>query len=506
MRFPASTAFLLLGAVLAAPLVHAAVERAVVDHAYVRTLAEQRARTAYRADRGQIPAYFREMTYDDYRRIRFLPETALWYRDGLRFRTEFFHAGYLFRKSVRMHEFTPTHVQPVPFSTKSFDYQDLQVPFFSRWGLGYAGLKVLHPLNQPEKWDELVSFIGASYFRALGRGQRYGISARGLALNSGGPAAEEFPEFTEFWLGKPEPDSDVITLHALLDGPSVSGAYTFVFTPGDETLVDVTATLFFRQGVDVPGLAPMTSMFWFGEGSPTRHGDFRPEVHDSDGLLIAPDAENRLWRPLRNPGGVALTDFAAPALAGFGLMQRDRDFRSYEDIEARYELRPSLWMEPVGTWPEGKVRLVELHARDEYHDNIVAFWTPTQPLPVGQPLELAWKLRWTRSATLGGPPGWVRATRQTVQLGEPRVTKLVVDFEIPGDAQPGPDDEVTADVSLPPGVTLRRHQVMLNDGDLSRRLILHVAAAPEIHTAEVRARLMARGRPLTETWVYPWTP
>lgn len=507
MRPPAAlSASFLFGFALFATAASAAVERVAVDHAYVRALAEQRARSAYRADRGQIPAFFREMSYDDYRRIRFIPETALWYQDKLRFRTEFFHAGYLFRKSVRMHEFTPTHVQPVPFSTKSFDYQDLQVPFFSRWGIGYAGLKMLHPLNQPEKWDELVSFIGASYFRALGRSQRYGISARGLAINSGGPVAEEFPEFTEFWLGKPEPDADVITLHALLEGPSVAGAYSFVIAPGDDTQIEVTATLFFRQGVDVPGLAPMTSMFWFGEGSASREGDFRPEVHDSDGLLIAPDPETRLWRPLRNQTGVALTDFPAPALAGFGLMQRDRDYRSYEDIEARYELRPSLWMEPMGTWPDGKVRLVELHARDEYHDNIVAFWTPTDPVAPGQPVELAWRLRWTRSPTFGGPPGWVRATRQTVHFGGPRATKLVVDFDIPGEAQPGPEDEVAAEIILPPGVTLNRQQVMLNEVDLSRRLILHLAAAPEIHTAEIRARLISRGRPLTEMWVYPWTP
>lgn len=491
---------------LLTPTLFGAVERAVVDHAYIRGLAEQRSRQAYRPDRGQIPAYFREMTYDDYRRIRFIPETALWGADNVPYRAEFFHAGYLFRKSVRMHEFTPTHVQPVPFSTKSFDYQDLQVPFFSRWGLGYAGFKLLHPLNEPGKWDELVSFLGASYFRALGRGQRYGISARGLALNSGGPVAEEFPEFTEFWLGKPEADSESITVHALLEGPSVAGAYTFLLTPGDDTVVEVTATLFFRQAVDVPGLAPMTSMFWFGEGSPTRHGDFRPEVHDSDGLLVATDGDTRLWRPLRNPSGVKLTDFDVPTLTGFGLLQRDRNFASYEDIEGRYDLRPSLWMEPVGAWPPGKVRLVEIPARDEYQDNVVAFWSPASAIVPGQPLELAWRLHWTRTPTRGGPPGWVRATRQTIELGRPRLTKLVVDFEIPGEAQPGPEDEVTAEITLPAGVTLERQQVMLNEVDFSRRLILHVAAAPDVETAELRARLFAQGRPLTETWIYPWTP
>ncbi len=487
-------------------MVVAAVERAVVDHAYVRGVAEQRSRQSHRADQGRIPAYFRDLDYDGYRRIRFISENALWRDDNVPYRVEFFHAGYLFRRSVRIHEFTGTHVQPVPFSAKAFDYRDLNVPFFARWGLGYAGFRVLHPLNEVERWDELVSFLGASYFRALGKGQRYGLSARGLAINSGGPAPEEFPDFTEFWLGKPEVGRPGITIHALLEGPSVAGAYTFVFTPGDDTSVDVQATLYFRQGVDMAGLAPMTSMFWFGEGSATRHGDFRPEVHDSDGLLVATDATTRLWRPLINPPAVRHTDFSMTEFAGFGLLQRDRDFRSYEDIEGRYELRPSLWMEPVGTWPAGRVRLVELPARDEYHDNIVAFWTPDAPIVPGQPFELAWRLKWTRAATWGGPPGWVKATRQTVELGRPRLTKLVVDFAIPGEAQPGPEVEVTADVSLPEGARVTYEQVLRNDIDFSYRLILHVEAAESLATVDLRARLLVAGQPLTETWVYPWTP
>ncbi len=496
-----------LGLLLVLPPLEGAVERASVDHAHVRSIAEQRARQPHRADQGRIPAFFREMTYDDYRRIRFVPESALWRAESVPYRVEFFHAGYLFRRSVRVHEFTDTHVQPVPFSVKAFDYQDLNVPFFSRWGLGFAGFKLLHPLNEPGKWDELVSFIGASYFRALGKGQRYGISARGLAINSGGPAPEEFPEFTEFWLGKPAgADAQSFTLHALLEGPSVTGAYTFELKPGDDTIVDVRTTLYFRQAVETAGLAPMTSMFWYGEGSPSRYGDFRPEVHDSDGLLVAPEAGTRLWRPLQNVREVRRTDFAAPALAGFGLLQRDRDFRSYEDIEGRYELRPSLWMEPVGEWPAGKVRLVELTANDEYHDNIVAYWTPDTPPEPGRPLELAWRLKWTRNPTWGGPPGWVRATRQTVALAGPRLTKFVVDFDLPGEAQPGPGTEVTAEIAEPPGARVVYRQVVRNDVDLSYRLIVHVEAAEDAGTVELRARLLAQGQPLTETWVYPWTP
>jgi glucans biosynthesis protein len=271
-------------------------------------------------------------------------------------------------------------------------------------------------------------------------------------------------------------------------------------------VVDVKATLYFRQGVETAGLAPMTSMFWYGEGSPSRYGDFRPEVHDSDGLLVAPDAETRLWRPLQNSPHVRHTDFPAASLAGFGLLQRDRDFRSYEDIEGRYELRPSLWMEPVGEWPAGRVRLVELTARDEYQDNIVAFWTPDAAVEPGKPIELAWRLKWTRAPSFGGPPGWVRATRQTVALAGPRLTKFVVDFDIPGEAQPGPDANVTAELSVSEGGHINYQQVVRNEVDLSYRIILRVEAAENVGTVDLRARLLLDGKPLTETWVYPWTP
>lgn len=237
-----------------------------------------------------------------------------------------------------------------------------------------------------------------------------------------------------------------------------------------------------------------------------RQGDFRPEVHDSDGLLAAPDATTRLWRPLINPPTVRHTDFPTTELAGFGLLQRDRDFRSYEDIEGRYELRPSLWMEPVGSWPAGKVRLVELTAHDEYHDNIVAFWTPDAPVVPGQPVELAWRLKWTRVATWGGPPGWGKATRQTVELGRPRLTKLVVDFVIPGEAQPGPATEVAAEVTLPEGARVTYRQVVRNDIDFSYRLIIHVEAVEGLATVDLRARLLVAGQPLRETWVFAWTP
>jgi len=505
---PFPPTILIAAAWLAAALPAAAsVERVTVDHAYVTGLAEKLAAHAYRPAEHEAPKFFREINYDTYRNITFRSEKALWRDTDLRFHVEFFHPGYIYPRMLRVNEFTSTHTQAIPFSQDFFDYHGLDVPLLSRVGLNFAGFRILHPINRPDTWDEVISFLGASYFRGLGRHQAYGASARGLAINAGGPAKEEFPEFTEYWISKPEPNAATITVHALLDGPSVAGAYTFLITPGDELVVETKATLFFRHEVETPGFAPVSTMFWFGEGSPSRFGDFRPEVHDSDGLLIAPDAQTRLWRPLRNPSAAARTDFDAPALMGFGLLQRDRDQRSYEDIEANYERRPSVWTEPIGTWPPGRVRLVELPTQTEYQDNITAFWSPAGKVQPGKPFELSWRQRWTGAAVFGGPPGWVRATHQTLHdRGAPDQTKYVIDYDAGSLSHLPEEATLTADVTVSRGAQVKHAQVFRNMANGARRLIVVLSAPPGSAPVEVRARLMHDQQPVSETWAILWQP
>lgn len=483
----------------------AALERVVVDHAYVTSAAEKLAKSAYQPADRAAPRYFRELNYDQYRKIQFKSEANLWHDSGLKFQLQFYHPGYLYGQMVQVNEFTDTHSQPIPFSRNFFDYHDLSVPMVSRWGLDFAGFRVLHPLNQPDRWDEVISFLGASYYRALGRQQVYGSSARGIAINSGGPAQEEFPAFTEFWIGKPNATEATITVHALLDGPSVTGAYTFIVSPGTETVVEVHATLFLRKQPETVGLIPLTSMFWFGEGTATRFGDFRPEVHDADGLLIA-DAQARVWRPLINPTTLTRTEYDVPAFGGFGLLQRDRSFRNYEDLEADYERRPGVWVEPVGTWPAGKVRLIEQPARDEYHDNVAVYWVPRDPLPVGQPIELKWRQRWTFAATFGGPPGWVASTRQTVHDGGPDRTRFILDFDPASLAKLPKDAPLQADIVTSPGAKVLHTQVVHKEIDGAQRLVFVVQAPPGGKPVDIRARLVQNSQPVTETWTMKWQP
>lgn len=497
----------LLSALLSAGCaVAGTVERQQIDHDYVRDLAAEIAAEDYEAPPSRVPRFFRQLDYDKFRLIRFRTERSLWRDENLPFQVQFFHPGSIHQQTVELSEFTDSYVQPIPFSNQLFDYQNLRVPFWSRRGLGYAGFRVLNELNEPGKWDELVSFLGASYFRALGRGQRYGISARGLAINSGGPGVEEFPTFVEFWLGKPVAASRAITVHALLASPSVTGAYTFTISPGDATRIDVRASLIFREEMPNVGIAPMSSMFWFGEASQNRHGDFRPEVHDSDGLLVATDADTRIWRPLANPAEIWRTDFDAPALAGFGLLQRDRELRSYEDLEALYNLRPGLWVEPVGEWPVGRVRLVEIPTNNEFADNIVAFWTPVQPFKAGEPVELHWRLHWTTSPVFGGPPGWVRSTRQSLEGAASGRTRYIVDFDGGSMAGIAADAAITARITTVSPASVVEHQVLRNEHDGSWRLSMTFSAPPGSPPCELSARLTLDGRAVTETWFTRWKP
>ena len=87
-------------------------------------------------------------------------------------------------------------------------------------------------------------FAGASYFQAIARNQVFGMSARGLAIGTGEPEGEEFPFFRAHWIEAPSGDRMVV--HSLLDGPSATGAYRFTIRPGDETTIDVEATIFVR--------------------------------------------------------------------------------------------------------------------------------------------------------------------------------------------------------------------------------------------------------------------
>ena len=293
--------------------------------------------------------------------IRFLPDHALWRADRLPFQLQFFHRGFYYANRVDIFEVKDGLATPIIYSPEMFSFGDQPAPDVKN--LGFAGFRIHGPINRPDYFDEIGVFLGASYFRAVAKGQDYGLSARGLSINTADPKGEEFPNFRTFWVERPAKGATSIVVHALLDSESAAAAYRFTIRPGETTIYDIEVTLFPRVQIEQIGLASLTSMYFFGANDRGGVDDFRPEVHDSDGLAIQNGRGEQIWRPLDNPADLQVSAFVDNNPRGFGLMQRERDFRTYEDLEARYEKRPSAFVEPIGDWGEGVVHLVEIPTR-----------------------------------------------------------------------------------------------------------------------------------------------
>jgi glucans biosynthesis protein len=374
---------------------------------------------------------------------------------------------------------------------------------------GAAGWRLSFPLNDPKVHDEVAVFLGASYFRAVGAGQAYGLSARGLAVDTAGGRGEEFPAFTTYWLERPAPQAREMRFYALLDSPRVAGAYHFVVRPGTDTVIEVRSRLYLREAVAMLGIAPLTSMFLGGENQPLA-GDYRPEVHDSDGLLVATGNGERLWRPLGNPSRPFVTSFAMRSPRGFGLMQRDRAFSSYEDLEANYHRRPSAWVEPIGDWGAGRVELLQYGTPDETHDNIAAYWVADTQSPPGTPIDLAWRVHWTLDARQSPELSAVMQTRvghgyRAAGLADQR-QQMHVDFSGPVLQGLVAEDAVQVLASGSTNVRNLRAIAYPNRERGGWRVSLDYERIDPSQPVELRAQLVRAGRLLSETWAYALAP
>jgi len=499
-----------LGLLLAAQFAFAQPAQKRVTFDYVIGLARERAQKPFHAPHGELPEQLRgdKLNYDSYREIEFKHDKALWREGDLPFRLEFFHPGYLYQIPVKINEFNATHVQPIRFVQDFFNYRKLKIDRIPA-DTGYAGFRLLYPLNNSNQWDEVASFLGSSYFRMLGQGQRYGTSARGLALNCGETdRQEEFPIFTDWWLGKPEKGNDTMHFFGLLDSVSCAGAYEFLFRPGETTFAEVTAAMFMRPGAEVKtfGVAPLTSMFWFGENSEIKPDDYRPEVHDSDGLLIRGQQDEFTWRPLRNPSQMHHQMFTANSVKGFGLMQRDRNFSSYQDIFNLYQQTPSVWVEPRGNWGEGEIHLVELPTAFEGADNIVAFWNPKQKPVAMQEHRIAYILHWGLQPEAKFPPCKVVQTRIGKDPGDQKARQVVIDFDA-GAAWPLTNEIPKANLTASENATTSNLQVFKNEIGKTWRVIFSLTPkAKDQGLVDIQCALNAGGRIVSETWSYQWKP
>lgn len=491
-------AALLLAGVAAAPA-------AAMDFDALARHAQALAAQPHREPADALPAVLRGLSYDELRDIRYRPERAVWRDAGLPFELMFFPLGRQQSRPVQVSELGPQGVRELAYDPGVFDFGRNRPEVAAARAPGWAGWRVHYALNSPAWRDELAVFLGASYFRALGRGQRYGLSARGLAIDTVGGQGEEFPRFSRFWIERPAPGATALTLLALLESPRAAGAWQFTIRPGDETVMEVRARLFLRAPVATLGLVPLTSMFLHGENQPSAM-DFRPEVHDSDGLLIASRSGEWLWRPSFNPKAPLLSSFALPGLAGFGLMQRDRRHAAYEDPEALYERRPSVWVEPLGDWGPGQVQLLLLPTPDETHDNVAAWWTPAQAPAPGQPLDIAYRLRWQGDAPTRPPGGWTVQSRRGRGWAEPAAgeVQFIVDFDGPALRALPAEAAVQAVASLagdaPPGTRLLEQHAWRHPVTGGWRMALRLLRPRRDQPLELRAFLRSGSHALTETW------
>lgn len=478
----------------------------------VAVKAEKLAAERYVAPQSNLPAVFRDMAFGDYQQLRFRGDKALWHDAETPFELQFYHQGMHFDVPVKINEISATGVEEVRYDPEMFDFGKVQIEPAALENLGFAGFKVLYPLNKPDKADELMTLLGASYFRVVGKGQVYGLSARGLAIDTALPGGEEFPRFREFWVERPQADRRNLVIYALLDSPRATGAYRMVVTPGKDSTVDVQARVYLRQPVEKLGIGTLTSMYLFGANQPSSQLNYRPQLHDSEGLAIHTGDNEWIWRPLNNPKRLSISSYSVENPRGFGLLQRTRDFGRYEDLDDRYELRPSGWVEPRGDWGKGRVELIEIPTPDETNDNIVAFWVPEEPPQPGNPLDFGYTLHFTMDEPALHDPAlaWVMQTRlsagdvkQSNLIRQPDgSTALIVDFVGPNLAELPADAPVSTRVSVGDNAELVENNLRHNPVTKGWRLTLRLKVRDPARPVELRAALVEGEKTLSETWSY----
>lgn len=468
------------------------------------------ARAPYTPPPKALPEIVEQIDYDAWGKIRYRPDDALFAEGPEVYPATFFHVGYFFPKSVKMHALDGSQAREVLYSPDYFSMPADSVARQLPENTGFAGFRLQESRGRSDwRTQDWIAFLGASYFRAIGALGQYGLSARGVTVDSAEPTPEEFPDFVEFFIQGAAREDAPVEVYALLDGPSLSGAYHFSIRRGQGVVQDVEMALFLRQDVARLGLAPLTSMYWFSETEKRRRQDWRPEVHDSDGVAIWNGNGERLWRPLINQPFAVTSSFGDRNPKGFGLMQRDREFEDYLD-GVNYHARPSLWVEPLGDWGAGAVQLVELPTDDEIHDNVGLYWRPEEPARAGNAYRLRYRLHWQADEPY--PPRVARCVATRIgrggQPGRPRpqgVYKFCVEF---------------AGTALDPlwGDTVKAEPVVTaSSGSISGAFMEPVPGTKRWRAifdltpsgsepVELRLYIRGNGDALTETWLYQFRP
>lgn len=456
--------------------------------------------------RSPYGAILDRIDYDAFQAISFDKRHALWADGNGGDPIQLFHLGKYFQEPVAIHVVDGNTAREILYRQDYFSMPPDSPARSLPDDIGFAGFRIEDP-GQKTDW---MAFLGASYFRSSGELDQYGLSARGLAIDTAMPTPEEFPRFSHFWLERHAGEAGRVTVHALLDSPSVTGAYRIDCRKAGRVVMDIACTLFPRKPIARLGVAPLTSMYWYSETDRRQAIDWRPEIHDSDGLAIWTGAGERIWRPLNNPPQTVTNAFLDRGPKGFGFLQRDRDFDHYQDDGVFYDRRPSVWVEPLGDWGNGQLQLVEMPTDSEINDNIVLYWVPDGAVEPGKPLDFAYRLFWAADEPYASDLGRVSATYTGIGgiPGQPRprgAVRFVVDYRgskvaslMRGDGKPR--------------ITLSRGTVSLADAypvvgqpGLYRAFFDTVVTGTE----PIDMRMFVEGKDgeaLTETWLYQYFP
>jgi periplasmic glucans biosynthesis protein len=485
----------------------------------LKARAKEMSHAAYVGPARPAPDILKRINYEEWGKIRYRTDRALFADGPGQFPLTFFHLGLFFQKAVEMHVVDGNQSRRIIYDQDYFDMPADSVARQLPKGAGFAGLRVQEGRDGPLDWrkNDWVAFLGAAYFRAIGELRQYGLSSRGVALDVAvADRPEEFPDFTHFFIDSNE-SVDSIIIYALMEGPSIVGAYRFNMKRGKGVLMDIDAALFMRAAVARFGISPLTSMYWFSETKKETAIDWRPEIHDSDGLAMWNGGGERLWRPLNNPPRIMVSAFSDNNPRGFGLLQRDRVFDHYLD-GVNYDRRPSLWVEPLPgpngeTWGKGSVQLCEIPTDDEIHDNVVAMWVPEKPIPADAEVNLRYRLHWLADEPYPSKLARCVATRlgRGGQPGQPRpkgVRKFMIEFlggplaSLPYGVTPEAVFTASRGVFGPYKLT-----EAVPDGVVGHwRTQFDLANVEGIDPVELRCYLQVNGEPVTESWLFQYHP
>ncbi|WP_285422848.1 glucan biosynthesis protein D [Pseudomonas sp. efr-133-TYG-103a] len=493
-----------------------------IEHFDFKTLqqtAKQLAGKPYVSTKQNLPPTLANMTPQQFNAIKYDAGHSLWNDVKGQLDVHFFHVGAGFKTPVRMYSVDPAsqEAREVHFRPELFNYEASRIDQSQLKGdLGFAGFKLF---KAPEiAINDILSFLGASYFRAIDSNKQYGLSARGLAIDTYAHRPEEFPDFTKFWFEKPTKDATRFVVYALLDSPSATGAYRFdIDCQADRVVMDIDAHINARADIEQLGIATMTSMFSCGTHERRMCDTLHPEIHDSDRLAMWRGNGEWICRPLNNPAKLQFNAFADKDPKGFGLVQTDHDFKTYQDTVDWYHRRPSLWVEPTTAWGEGSIDLLELPTTGETLDNIVAFWNPKVPVKAGMSMNYGYKLYWSPLPPVSTPLAQVHATRSGMggfiegwAPGEhyPDVwaRRFAVDFN------GGGIDRLPEGSGIEPVVTVSNGKVqdfnvlVLPDIKGFRVTFDWYPTSDSVDPVEMRMFIKTGDRTLSETWLYQYFP